>query len=483
MNYNHLEVEKKWQNYWEDNQVFKSIRRPNHPKKYVLDMFPYPSGAGLHVGHPEGYTATDIMARYWRMKDFDVLHPMGWDSFGLPAEQHAINTGTHPAVTTAENIATFKRQLKSLGFSYDWSRELATTDQEYVRWTQWIFLQLFKKGLASQSEVSVNWCPALGTVLANEEVIDGLSERGSHPVTRLPLRQWVLKITEYADELEAGLREMDWPEGTLSAQRQWIGRSEGAIIRFPIPDTPHHIEVFTTRPDTIMGVTYVVLAPEHPRVAALTTSAQRPAVEAYLASIASKTDLERTSTGKDRGKSGVALGAVVKHPLTGEDLPVWIADYVLATYGTGAVMAVPAHDERDFAFASIFQLPVIQVVRGGDSLPYLDEGEAMNSGFLDGLSSEDCRRAAVDRLVQVGLGEEKVSFRLRDWVFSRQRYWGEPIPIFFPVEMEEGETRSPLAGGRHRICFDSPQPVPESDLPLTLPPMTDFQVPPAIHFQ
>eukprot|EP01041_Mallomonas_annulata_P009860 gene9860-20507_t len=500
--YNHLQVEKKWQDYWEENKTFKTVRRQGMPKKYVLDMFPYPSGAGLHVGHPEGYTATDIMSRYWRMAGFDVLHPMGWDAFGLPAEQHAINTGTHPSVTTYENIANFKRQLKSLGFSYDWSRELATTDDNYVKWTQWIFIQLFKHKLAGQSEVSVNWCPALGTVLANEEIIDGLSERGNHPVVRLPLRQWVLKITEYADKLEDGLPGLDWPEGTLSAQKQWIGRSEGASIKFPIitgggsTTEQQHIEVFTTRPDTIMGVTYLVLAPEHPLVSALTSPEQKVDVDAYRAIVTGKSDLERTSTGKDRGKTGVFLGATVSHPLTGEALPIWIADYVLAGYGTAAVMAVPAHDERDFAFAEKFKLPIKTVVTSAASpsggtgsgnvnevsqvLPFVDKGVACNSGDrLNGLDSESCAKTVVKWLEEKSLGANQVTYRLRDWVFSRQRYWGEPIPIYFPVEMLDDGTGNvsgdPRQGAPHRIMYEEPISVPEEELPLRLPPMVDFK--------
>eukprot|EP01039_Chlorochromonas_danica_P004335 gene4335-4756_t len=487
--YNHLEVEQKWQRYWDENKTFLAKRRPGHPKKYVLDMFPYPSGAGLHVGHPEGYTATDIMARYWRMLDYDVLHPMGWDAFGLPAEQHAINTGTHPSVTTYQNIATFKRQLRSLGFSYDWTRELSTTDEEYVRWTQWIFLQLFKNGLAFQSEVSVNWCPALGTVLANEEVINGLSERGSHPVVRQPLRQWVLKITDYADKLEQDLSLMQWPEGTLVAQKAWIGRSEGATIRFPVQGSSgrHEVEVFTTRPDTLMGVTYVVLAPDHPLVDELTAPEQRDAVATYQAAVARKSDLERTSVGKEKGKTGVPLGANVLHPLTGEPVPIWIADYVLAGYGSGAVMAVPAHDERDFQFAQTFNLPVKEVIRSssataadaageGSRLPYTGEGHLVHSGpGLDGLSSSEARKAMVDLLQQHGRGIAQVSYKLRDWVFSRQRYWGEPIPIYFPVDIltEDGQG-SPVDGVPHRIRYDQPIAVEEKDLPLPLPEMTDF---------
>jgi leucyl-tRNA synthetase len=482
--YKHADVEKKWQKYWDENSSFTSTRRPGHPKKYVLDMFPYPSGSGLHVGHPEGYTATDIMARFWRMNDFDVLHPMGWDAFGLPAEQHAINTGTHPAVTTYENIATFKRQLKSLGFSYDWSRELSTTDDDYVRWTQWIFLKLFKANLANQSEVSVNWCPALGTVLANEEVIDGLSERGNHPVIRQPLRQWVLKITEYADKLEAGLSDMQWPEGTLSAQKQWIGRSVGASIKFKVHGsaTGKEIEVFTTRADTLMGVSYLVLAPENPLIAELTTAENRDAVEKYVKEVASKSDMERTSTGKDRGKTGVALGAFAIHPISGEKVPILAADYVLAGYGTGAVMAVPAHDERDFEFAQLFNLPVKCVVKsnkqGDDTLPMVEPGVVCNSGSgLDGLETDAAKTAIIKKLVALEAGQEKVTYKLRDWVFSRQRYWGEPIPIYFPVEMltPDGSGSPADSPTNHRIMYEKPIPVDEADLPLKLPDMTDFQ--------
>lgn len=473
--YNHLEVEAKWQRYWDDNSTFVSKRRPGHPKKYVLDMFPYPSGAGLHVGHPEGYTATDIMARYWRMKDFDVLHPMGWDAFGLPAEQHAISTGTHPAATTLRNIATFKRQLKALGFSYDWTRELSTTDAEYVRWTQWLFLRLFSAGLAAQSQVSVNWCPALGTVLANEEVINGLSERGGHPVVRQPLRQWVLRLPAYAAQLDEGLSDLDWPEGTLSSQRQWIGRSQGATVRFPVLGGGEEVvEVFTTRPDTLMGATYVVLAPEHPLVAQLTTPDRREAVAAYQKAAASKTDLERTGTGTALAKTGERLGACVAHPLTSQPLPVFIADYVLASYGTGAVMAVPAHDERDFAFAAALGLQLQQVIATPEEvqLPYCGEGTLVNSGALDGLSSEEARVRVLALLRECGRGGATECSRLRDWVFSRQRYWGEPIPIYFPVEMLA--PGSPADGAAHVIRYDLPRAVDETELPLALPPMEHF---------
>lgn len=480
--YRHAEIERKWQKYWDEHQSFLATRRPGHPKKYVLDMFPYPSGSGLHVGHPEGYTATDIMARYWRMRDFDVLHPMGWDAFGLPAEQHAINTGTHPAVTTYENIAIFKRQLKSLGFSYDWTRELSTTDDEYVRWTQWIFLKLFNANLAMQSEVSVNWCPALGTVLANEEVIDGLSERGNHPVVRQPLRQWILKITEYADKLEAGLDDMQWPEGTLSAQRQWIGRSVGGSIQFKVEGAAGKtIEVFTTRCDTLMGATYVVLAPENALVQELTTAANKKAVDQYVQEVAGKSDMERTSTGKDRGKTGVALGAYALHPMTGERLPIWAADYVLAGYGTGAVMAVPAHDERDFAFAEKFGLPITRVIHaingGSDDLPMVEPGIICNSGKdLDGKSTDEGKKSVMRMLASADAGGEKVTYKLRDWVFSRQRYWGEPIPIYFPVEILTPDGKgSPLEGANHRVMYESPIAVDDAELPLKLPDMTNFQ--------
>ena len=480
--YPHLEIEKKWQDYWDEHQTFLSVRRPGHQKKYVLDMFPYPSGSGLHVGHPEGYTATDIMARYWRMKDFDVLHPMGWDSFGLPAEQHAINTGTHPAITTYENIATFKRQLKSLGFSYDWTREIATTDDDYVRWTQWIFLKLFKQGLAAQSEVSVNWCPQLGTVLANEEVIDGLSERGNFPVIRQPLRQWVLKITEYADKLEAGLVDMKWPEGTLTAQKSWIGRSVGASISFQIDGhAGKDIEVFTTRPDTLMGVTYVVIAPESSLVDQITTPEQKDAVSAYVKQVASKSDLERTSTGKDKGKTGVNTGAFAIHPITGEQVPILVADYVLASYGTGCVMAVPAHDERDYEFAKTFDLPIKRVIsskKGGeeDELPFCDSGFVMNSGDFDNMSTAEAKTSIVSALKESNAGDEKVTYKLRDWVFSRQRYWGEPIPIYFPVTMTTTDGQgNPINGDAHEIDYNSPIAVPDEELPLKLPEMSDFK--------
>ncbi|KAJ1457938.1 hypothetical protein M885DRAFT_562417 [Pelagophyceae sp. CCMP2097] len=469
--YDHHEVEARWQAYWEEHQTFAAKRTPGAPKKYVLDMFPYPSGSGLHVGHPAGYTASDVMARYWRATGHDVLHPMGWDSFGLPAEQHAIATGTHPRTTTVENIATFKRQLKSLGFSYDWSRELATTDVAYVKWTQWIFLKLFELGLAEQKAAPVNWCPALGTVLSNEEVIGGLSERGNFPVVRAPLRQWVLKITQYADKLLAGLDDVDWPAGTVRSQREWIGKSQGAKVVFRVVGNDVQVPVFTTRPDTLMGATYVVLAPEHDLALDIATPECQAAVAEYQASVRSLSDLDRTSKAS---KTGVFTGAYVAHPVSGEKLPLWIADYVLATYGTGAVMAVPAHDERDFDFAEVHNLDVKRVVEGGsEELPFCGAGTAVNSGKFDGLDTEACKVAVIADLEQRGLGNAQTSYKLRDWIFSRQRYWGEPIPIYFPIRLED-PAGDPRAGAKHEILYDQPIPVPISELPLQLPEMEDY---------
>ena len=477
--YIHTEVEPRWQRYWEENSIFRASRTAGRPKQYVLDMFPYPSGAGLHVGHPEGYTATDIKCRFLRMRGFDVLHPMGWDAFGLPAEQHAIRTGTHPADTTAQNINTFRRQLKMLGFSYDWEREVDTTDPGYVKFTQWIFLQLYKRNLAFQDKVLVNWCPALGTVLANEEVIDGKSEIGSHPVVRTPLRQWMLRITAYADRLAKDLELVDWPDGTLTAQRNWIGRSEGALISFEVQGVlDAKIDVFTTRPDTLMGCTYVVLAPEHALVSRVTTSEHADAVAAYVLAASKKSDLDRASAQKT--KTGVPTGAMAKHPLTGAPVPIWVADYVIGTYGTGAVMAVPAHDERDYAFAKAFDLPIVEVVSpngalsGELSAAYVDEGVLVQSGAFDGLRSSDAKSAIVAELVKQGRGSTKVTYKLRDWVFSRQRYWGEPIPIYFPVELAD-PNGDPRKGDACTIRFDKPIPVDESELPLRLPELQDFR--------
>jgi len=476
--FDHREVEPRWQRHWEENRTFEAKRRPGKKKRYLLDMFPYPSGDGLHVGHPEGYTATDIVARYARMRDEDVLHPMGWDAFGLPAEQHAIEHGTPPRSTTEKNIATFRRQLKMLGFSYDWSRELATTDVEYVRWTQWIFLLLFKRGLAYQDEIPVNWCPALGTVLANEEVKDGKSDRGNHPVIRAPLRQWMLRITQYADRLAEDLADVQWPEGTLTMQREWIGRSEGAEIQFAVDGADSTISVFTTRPDTLMGATYVVLAPEHALLKTITSDVQRAAVDSYVTSTRSKSDRDRMAHTKT--KTGVATGAFAVHPISGDKVPIWVADYVIGTYGTGAVMAVPAHDERDFEFAKAFGLPVVEVVspdgklHGELTAAFVDDGVSVQTGGdLDGLPTDVCKRTMVAKLEALSRGKARVTYKLRDWVFSRQRYWGEPIPIYFPIELPDGG--DPTQGARAIIRFDQPIAVEESELPLRLPELSDYK--------
>ena len=475
------DIEPKWQRRWEEEKVFASVRHPGRPKIYILDMFPYPSGTGLHVGHPEGYTATDILARYKRMRGFDVLHPMGWDAFGLPAEQYAIQTGTHPRETTQKNIETFRRQLKSLGFSYDWEREVDTTDPGYVRWTQWIFLQLFKKGLAYEAEIPVNWCAGLGTVLANEEVIDGKSERGGFPVERLPLRQWMLKITAYADRLDADLATLDWPD-TKAKQHNWIGRSEGAVIDFGVDGHPGKtIKVFTTRVDTLAGATYVVLAPEHPLTLALATEAQRGAVRDYVEATKKKSDIDRSDLTKT--KTGVPLGAFALNPANGDRIPIWTGDYVIGTYGTGAVMAVPAHDERDHAFAKTYDLPIVQVIapKDGRALDvqkeaFCDDGVAWHqrteAGIADGTPSEAARAKMTAWLKAQGKGDARVTYKLRDWVFSRQRYWGEPIPIYFPVEAE-GDPRAP--GATFKVRYDQPIAVEESELPLRLPELENFQ--------
>ncbi|MBP0754315.1 leucine--tRNA ligase [Bacillus anthracis] len=450
MSFNHQEIEKKWQGYWEENKTFRTPDETEKPKFYALDMFPYPSGAGLHVGHPEGYTATDILSRMKRMQGYNVLHPMGWDAFGLPAEQYALDTGNSPAEFTEHNINTFRNQIKSLGFSYDWDREVNTTDPNYYKWTQWIFLKLFEKGLAYVDEVPVNWCPALGTVLANEEIIDGKSERGGHPVERRPMRQWMLKITAYGDRLLEDLDELDWPESLKDMQRNWIGRSEGAEVHFNIDGTDEKFTVFTTRPDTLFGASYCVLAPEHALVADITTADQKEAVEAYINSVKMKSDLERTELAKE--KTGVFTGAYAVNPVNGEKLPIWIADYVLATYGTGAVMAVPAHDERDYEFASTFNLPMKEVVKGGDITKeaYTGDGAHVNSAFLDGLNKEEAIAKMIEWLEVTSAGNQKVTYRLRDWLFSRQRYWGEPIPV---IHWEDGTMTA----------------VKEEELPLVLP--------------
>ncbi|CAI3384713.1 leucine--tRNA ligase [Enterococcus cecorum] len=450
MNYNHKTIEKKWQKYWAAHNTFNTTTDPDKPKFYALDMFPYPSGQGLHVGHPEGYTATDILSRFKRAQGYNVLHPMGWDAFGLPAEQYALDTGNDPAEFTKKNIETFRRQINSLGFSYDWNREVNTTDPEYYKWTQWIFTKLYEKGLAYEAEVAVNWVPELGTVIANEEVIDGKSERGGYDVIRKPMRQWMLKITAYADRLLDDLEELDWPESIKEMQRNWIGRSVGANVTFKVAGTDKTFTVFTTRPDTLFGATYTVLAPELDLVKEITTPEQMQAVEDYIAQAAKKSDLNRTDLAKE--KTGVFTGAYAINPVNGKEIPIWIADYVLASYGTGAIMAVPAHDERDFEFAKTFDLEIIPVLAGGDVTKeaFTEDGEHINSDFLNGLNKQEAIDKMVAWLEENGVGKKEVSYRLRDWLFSRQRYWGEPIPI---IHWEDGTTTA----------------LSEEELPLRLP--------------
>ena len=477
--YDHQRIEQKWQKYWEDHQTFRTEVDHAKPKYYVLDMFPYPSGAGLHVGHVTGYTATDILARYKRQKGFNVLHPMGWDSFGLPAEQYAIRTGTHPSITTETNINTYRRQLKSLGFSYDWNREIATSDPKYYKWTQWIFTKLYEKGLAYEAEMMVNFCPALGTVLSNEEVEEGKSKEGGYPIERRPLKQWILKITDYAEVLLKDLDLLDWPENLKKLQVNWIGKSEGAKIHFIEKKTASPITVFTTCAHTLFGANYIVLAPEHPLIEQITTEAQKAAVAAYKQSISSKSDLERTDLNKD--KTGVWTGAYAINPITEAEVPIWISDYVLINYGTGAVMGVPAHDERDFAFATKFSLPIQVVIDPGHDVgapvgkskeearqEVLSgkvcwsqlQGVMINSARkdlkVDGLSVAEGKKAITDWLVSQGKGESCVNYKLRDWLFSRQRYWGEPFPI---LHFEDGTKRTLDIG----------------ELPLCPPQLTDFK--------
>ena len=450
MVYNHRVIERKWQKYWDENKTFKTLDDHTKEKFYALDMFPYPSGAGLHVGHPEGYTATDILSRYKRANGYNVLHPMGWDAFGLPAEQYALDTGNDPRDFTKTNIDTFRRQIKELGFSYDWDREVNTTDPNYYKWTQWIFKKLYEKGLAYVDEVPVNWCPALGTVLSNEEVIDGKSERGGHPVERRPMRQWVLKITDYAEKLLADLDILDWPESLKAMQRNWIGKSVGAEIDFKIEGTDKAFTVFTTRADTVFGVSYCVLAPEHKLVEEIVTEGQRATVEEYLDIVKRKSDLERTDLNKD--KTGVFTGAYAINPVNGEKVELWIADYVLASYGTGAVMAVPAHDERDYEFATKFNLPIKAVIEdnGEVVVPFYGDGKHINSDFINGLNNEEAIAKVIEFLEENKVGRSKVTYKLRDWLFSRQRYWGEPIPI---IHWEDGTMTT----------------VPDRELPLLLP--------------
>jgi leucyl-tRNA synthetase len=468
MKYPFGDIERKWQAYWEQNKTFAAVEDPSIPpekRKYVLDMFPYPSAAGLHVGHPEGYTATDIYCRFLRMRGYSVLHPMGFDSFGLAAETYAIQTGTHPRTKTEENINRFREQIKSLGFSYDWDREISTHKVDYYRWTQWIFLKLWEKGLAYVDEVPVWYCEALGTVLANEEVITtpegARSERGNHPVVRRPMRQWMLRITEYADRLLNGLEKLDWPESIKAMQRNWIGRSEGAQVRFPVAGGEAEIEVFTTRPDTLFGATYMVLAPEHQLVDTLTTDERRAAVDAYRNQARLKSDLERTELSKE--KTGVFTGGYAINPVNQEQIPVWISDYVLVSYGTGAIMAVPGHDERDFAFAQAFDLPIVRVVAPTDGPQTSTElteampepGVAVNSGQFDGMPTQECKQKIIRWLEEQGVGERAVNYKLRDWIFSRQRYWGEPVPM---VE-----------------CDGEYVPVPERELPVLLPEVESYK--------
>ncbi|CDQ39261.1 MULTISPECIES: leucine--tRNA ligase [Virgibacillus] len=456
MSFHHQQIEKKWQEYWLENKTFKTDTFSEKEKVYALDMFPYPSGSGLHVGHPEGYTATDIISRMKRMQGYEVLHPMGWDAFGLPAEQYAIDTGNSPEEFTKKNIEIFKRQIQALGFSYDWDREISTMDPNYYKWTQWIFTKLYEEGLAYMDEVAVNWCPALGTVLANEEVIDGKSERGGHPVIRKPMKQWMLKITAYADRLLEDLDELDWPESLKDMQRNWIGRSEGAEVQFTVDNTDEMFTVFTTRPDTLFGATYAVLAPEHPLVEKIVTAEQKIAVESYMNEIQTKSDLERTDLAKE--KTGVFTGAYAINPVNQEKMPIWIADYVLMSYGSGAIMAVPAHDERDYEFAVKFELPIIEVVAGGDisNEAYIGDGEHVNSDFLNGMDKKAAIIKMIDWLEETENGTKKVTYRLRDWLFARQRYWGEPIPI---IHWED----------------DTMTAVPEEELPLELPEMDNIK--------
>lgn len=452
MAYDHKAIEKKWQRYWKQHKTFKATLDKDQKKYYALDMFPYPSGQGLHVGHPEGYTATDVMSRLKRMQGFNVLHPMGWDAFGLPAEQYALKTGHNPADFTNQNVDHFRDQIQSLGFSYDWDREVNTTDPNYYKWTQWIFEQLYKKGLAYEDEIMVNWAPDFmgGTVVANEEVVDGKTERGGYPVYRVPMRQWVLKITAYADRLIDDLDLVDWPESVKEMQRNWIGRSEGASVKFKVVGHDGvEIEVFTTRADTLFGASYVVLAPENELVDQLTTPEQKAAVDAYKEEASRRSDLERTELSKE--KTGVFTGAYVINPVNGEQLPIWTADYVLNSYGTGAVMAVPSGDQRDFEFATKFNLPITPVVEGfNGEEAYTEDGAHVNSGFLDGLNIKEAKAKMVEWLEEHDCGGKKVNYRLRDWIFSRQRYWGEPIPV---IHWDDGTTSL----------------VPEDELPLRLP--------------
>lgn len=453
MSYQHLDLEKKWQDKWLEDKVFKAEIDRSKPKYYVLDMFPYPSSTGLHVGHPEGYTATDIVARYKRSKGFNVLHPMGYDAFGLPAEQYAIKTGIHPKITTDQAIENFRRQLQSLGFSYDWDREISTCDPKFFKWTQFIFTKLHEKGLAYQKEVAVNWCPALKTVLANEEVVDGKSERGNHPVFKKPMKQWMLKITAYAEELLQDLDTVDWPERTKEGQKNWIGKSVGANVHFKVKDSDKGVDVFTTRPDTLFGATFMVLAPEHPLVDEITSADKREEVDAYKVKASQKSEVDRQA---NQEKSGAFTGAYVSHPITGEDVPVWISDYVLMGYGTGAIMAVPGHDSRDFDFATKFEIPIKRVLESEEELPFEGEGILTNSDFLNGLTKSDAIPKMIEVLEEKKIGFKEVQYKLRDWLFSRQRFWGEPFPV---VHYPNGDLKT----------------LPVNELPVLLPEVADYE--------
>ena len=456
MSFDHKSIESKWQSYWDSHRTFATDAWDfSKPKYYALDMFPYPSGVGLHAGHPEGYTATDIVCRMKRMQGYNVLHPMGFDSFGLPAEQYAIQTGNNPNVFTNKNLATFKKQLKMLGFSYDWEREISTCDPSYYKWTQWIFKQLFESGLARCVDMPVNWCEELGTVLANDEIIDGKSERGGYPVVRKNMRQWVIDIVAYAERLLEGLNDLDWPESTKEMQRNWIGKSIGALVDFQVSGYDDKFTVFTTRCDTLFGATYCVLAPEHVLIDKITTEQQKEAVEAYKKQCATKSDMERTELNKD--KTGVFTGAYAINPVNGKQIPIWISDYVLATYGTGAIMAVPAHDDRDYAFARKFGLDIIPVLEGGnvEEAAWTEDGLHINSGFMDGMNKQDAIEAMLKWLEEHHCGQKKTNYRLREWIFARQRYWGEPIPV---VHMEDGDL----------VVLS------DDELPLILPDLDDY---------
>ncbi len=449
----HTDIQEKWQKVWEENKAYQADNNSSKPKYYALDMFPYPSGSGLHVGHIASYTPSDIVSRYKRARGFNVLHPMGFDSFGLPAEQYAIQTGVHPAITTEKAIDNYRVTLQKYGFSFDWSREISTCDPSYYKWTQFIFLKLFEKGLAYQKEVPVNWCPALKTVLANDEIVDGKSERGGHPVVRVPMKQWMLKITDYAERLLKDLDKLDWPERTKEGQRNWIGKSEGASVLFSVKGLPDTLEVFTTRPDTLFGVSFMVLAPEHPLVKKITASAESKKVNDYISETTKKSDVDRKALTE---KTGVFTGGFAINPISKKEIPIWIADYVMMDYGTGAIMAVPAHDERDFEFAKKFQLPILQVLESSTDLPFTGEGLLINSDFLNGLQKNEAIQKMISFLEKEKLGKKQINYKLRDWLFSRQRYWGEPFPIL-------------------RDANQSMSAVPYDELPVALPEVANYE--------